>query len=84
MALTTVKCSEFFNCVSEIFQGTFFKLFRHSKFQLSIIFTFKVIAIDSVISVKLSDFPGYLYIYKVGAFFDLLGRTPPRPSALEG
>ena len=26
----------------------------------------------------------YLYIYKVGAFFDLLGRTPPRPLALEG
>ena len=26
----------------------------------------------------------YLYIYKVGAFFDLLGRTPPRPLAFEG
>ena len=25
-----------------------------------------------------------LYIYKVGAFFDLLGRTPPRPLAFEG
>ena len=26
----------------------------------------------------------HLYIYKVGAFFDLGNRTPPRPLALEG
>ena len=34
---------------------------------------------DATKSIHLS-----IYIYKVGAFFDLLGRTPPRPLALEG
>ena len=26
----------------------------------------------------------YLYLYKIGALFDLRHRTPPRPLALEG
>ena len=44
------------------FRAHFFKMFWHSKFQLSIIFTFRVIILlvdESVISVKLSYFPGY-------------------------
>ena len=44
------------------FQANFLKMFGHAKFQLSIIFTFRGIILlvdESVISVKLSDFPGY-------------------------
>ena len=44
------------------FQPQFFKMFAHAKFQLSNISTFRVIILlvdESVISVKLSDFPGY-------------------------
>ena len=26
----------------------------------------------------------YLYLYKIGALFDLRNQTPPRPLALEG
>ena len=45
--------------------GTFFKMFGHAKFQLSISCThraMKLLVDESVISVKLSDFSGYLSI----------------------
>ena len=60
--LTLYLCCIKTDMAEILFPGTFFKMFWPSKFQLSIIFTFRVIILlvdESVISVKLSDFPGY-------------------------
>ena len=59
-----------------------FRPFTKVRLCRSVLMDHSIIQIDNTLVFSFAE--SNLYIYKVGAFFDLGNRTPPRPLALEG